>query len=139
MTTRFSLLGLLAIALFAGGVFMVQLTGTPPRTVDARLDPYGSIQVHLQTEPDPPKPGGIPLMIHLTDAGGKPISVDQVKYEYWEKSDEPETLEGEATGPGSYSAVAGIKSVGEWQVRVTLFKGSQQSQVKFVLRVMPNF
>lgn len=38
----------------------------------------------------------------------------------------------------AFAATAGLDSVGEWQVRVTLFKGAQQTQVKFTLRVMPN-
>ncbi len=138
MTGKIGGLGLLLLGLFIGGSFLFQLTSTPARTVSARLDPYGEINVHLQTDPDPPKPGGIPLMIQITDANGKPVAVDKVKYEYWSKDQAAQTLDGESTGDGSFDAVAGIGSVGEWQVQVTLFKGTQQTQVNFTLRVMPN-
>ncbi len=138
MTGKFSLLGLLALLLFAGGAFVLQLTSAPTRTLDARVEPYGDIQVHLQTEPDPPKTGGIPLMIHLTDKQGNPVTVDQVKYEYWMKGEEIQTLDGKVLTPGTYTAIAGLNDVGEWQVRVTLVKNNQQTLVKFLLRVMPN-
>lgn len=138
MTGKIGGLGLLLLGLFIGGSFLFQLTSTPARTASARLDPYGEINVHLQTQPDPPKTGGIPLMIDVTDANGKPVAVDKVRYEYWSKEQAVQTLDGESKSVGSFSAVAGIGSVGEWQVRVTLFKGVQQTQVKFTLRVMPN-
>ena len=138
MTGKIGGLGLLLLGLFIGGSFLFQLSSTPARTAGAHLDPYGEIKVHLQTEPDPPKPGSIPLMIHITDANGKPVAVDKVRYEYWSKDQAAQTLDGEATGDGLFDAVAGIGSVGEWQVQVTLFKGTQQTQVKFTLRVMPN-
>jgi hypothetical protein len=138
MTGKIGGLGLLLLGLFIGGSFLFQLTSTPSRTQSARLDPFGEINVHLQTDPDPPKPGGIPLMIDITDANGKPVAVDKVEYDYWSKDQAAQVLAGESTGVGSFSTVAGIGSVGEWQVQVTLFKGTQQTQVKFTLRVMPN-
>ncbi len=138
MTGKIGGLGLLVLALFVGGNFIFQLTNTPSRVQTARLDPFGEIAVHLQTEPDPPKPGGIPLMLHITDVKGNPVVVDKGQYEYWSQDQDRQTLEGESQGDGSFSAIAGIGSVGEWQVRVTLFKGTQQTQVKFTLRVMPN-
>ncbi len=138
MTGKIGGLGLLVLLIFIGGSFLFQLNSTPSRVQTARLDPFGEIQVHLQTEPDPPKPGSIPLMLHITDANGNPVSVDKVRYEYWSQDQDTQTLDGESKGEGSFSAIAGIGSVGEWQVQVTLFKGTQQTQVKFTLRVMPN-
>ena len=138
MTAKVGGLGLLAIALFVAWSFVTQVGGAPPRTMAARLDPFGEITIHLQTDPDPPKTGNIPLLLHLTDAGGKPLSVDKVQYEYWSKDQPARTIQGESAGVGTYKGLAGLADVGEWQVYVTLFKGSQQTQVKFILRVMPN-
>jgi hypothetical protein len=138
MTGKIALLGLLALAIFIFGNFYFQLSGGPSRTLTARLDPYGEISIHLETEPDPPKTGGIPLMLHITDQNGKSIAVDQVEYEYAFQSREIQTLKGENVGVGAFKAVAALTDVGEWQVRVTLFKGSQQTQVKFTLRVGAN-
>lgn len=138
MTGKIALLGLGVLALFIFGNFYFQLTGGPSRTLAARLDPYGDISVHLQTEPDPPKTGGIPLMLHITDQSGKSVEVDKVQYEYAFQGRDPQTLNGESVGIGTFQAVAALTDVGEWQVIVTLFKGSQQTQVKFTLRVGAN-
>ncbi len=46
--------------------------------------------------------------------------------------------EGKSRGSGTYAATAALTDVGEWQVRVTLYKGNQQTQVKFTLRVGAN-
>ncbi len=138
MTGKISGLGLLLLLVFIGSGFLFQLNSTPSRVQTARLEPFGEVQVHLQTEPDPPKTGGIPLMIHITDANGKPVAVDKVEYQYWSKEQEAQILEGEPKGEGNFTAIAGIGSVGEWQVQATLFKGAQLTQVKFTLRVMPN-
>ncbi len=108
MTSKIGGLGLLLLGLFIGGSFLFQLTSTPSRTQSARLDPVGEIKVHLQTEPDPPKPGGIPLMIHITDANGKPVAVDKVEYEYWSKDQAAQTLDGESTGEGAELCRANI-------------------------------
>ncbi len=138
MTGKIALLGLGALAIFIFGNFYFQLSGGPSRTQTARLDPYGEIRIHLETEPDPPKTGGIPLVLHITDQNGKSIAVDQVEYEYAFQNREIKTLKGESMGLGAFKAVAALTDVGEWQVRVTLFKGSQQTQVKFTLRVGAN-
>ena len=138
MTGKIALLGLGALAIFIFGNFYFQLSGGPSRTQTARLDPYGEISIHLETEPDPPKTGGIPLMLHITDQNGKSIAVDQVEYEYAFQNREIKSLKGESMGLGAFKAVAALTDVGEWQVRVTLFKGSQQTQVKFTLRVGAN-
>ena len=138
MTGKIALLGLGALAIFIFGNFYFQLSGGPSRTQTARLDPYGEISIHLETQPDPPKTGGIPLMLHITDENGKSIAVDQVEYEYAFQNREIKTLKGESMGLGAFKAVAALTDVGEWQVRVTLFKGSQQTQVKFTLRVGAN-
>lgn len=66
MSSKVGSFGLLALGLFIAVSFIVQMTGAPSRTLSARLDPYGDITVHLQTQPDPPKTGGIPLIIHGT-------------------------------------------------------------------------
>ena len=138
MTGKIALLGLALLAIFILGNFYFHLSEGPSRTQTARLDPYGEISIHLETEPDPPKTGGIPLMLHITDQNGKSIAVDQVEYEYAFQNREIKTLKGESMGVGAFKAVAGLTDVGEWQVRVTLFKGSQQTQVKFTLRVGAN-
>ncbi len=138
MTGKVALLGLVLLAAFIFGNFYFQLTGGPSRTQSARLDPYGDINVHLETQPDPPKTGGIPLILHITDQNGKNVAMDQVQYEYVFQERGPQTVKGESMGVGTYQAVAGLTDVGEWQVRVTLFKGSQQTQVKFTLRVGAN-
>lgn len=117
---------------------MAQLNSTPPRTIPARLDPFGDINVHLETQPDPPKTGGIPLIVRVTDQGDKSVAVDRVEYEYWSERQSPQTLTGQALGAGAFTAVAALSSVGEWQIRVTLFKGTQRMQVDFIVRVMPN-
>ncbi|MGE5262145.1 MAG: hypothetical protein ACM3S0_02080 [Acidobacteriota bacterium] len=138
MTGKIALLGLGVLAIFIFGNFYFQLSGGPSRTQSARLDPYGEISIHLETEPDPPKTGGIPLTLHITDQNGKGIEVDQVQYEYAFQDREIKTLKAESMGVGAFKAVAALTDVGEWQVRVTLFKGSQQTHVKFTLRVGAN-
>ncbi len=138
MTGKIGLLGLALLGLFIFGSFYFQLTGGPSRTQTARLDPYGDISVHLETEPDPPKTGGIPLILHITDQSGKEIAVDKVQYEYAFQDREPRTLSGENAGGGTFKAIAALTDVGEWQVRVTLFKGTAQTQVKFTVRVSVN-
>ncbi len=77
-------------------------------------------------------------MLHITDQTGKSVEVDQVQYEYKYEDRAPEKLQGESKGSGTYTAVAALTDVGEWQVRVTLFKAGQQTQVKFTLRVGAN-
>ncbi len=138
MTGKIGLLGLILFAAFIFGNFYFQLSGGPSRTQIARLDPYGDINIHLETEPDPPKMGGIPLILHITDQNGKSVEVDKVQYDYVFQDPTPQTLMGESIGVGTYQAIAGLTDVGEWQVRVTLFKGRQQTQVKFTLRVGAN-
>ncbi|MBI4674549.1 MAG: hypothetical protein HY741_23130 [Chloroflexi bacterium] len=138
MTTKVGGLGLLGLTLFIAISFIVQLNSAPPRMLSARLDPFGDVNVHLQTQPDPPKTGGIPLILHITDASGQAVAVDQVKYEYWKEERAPLTLTGESSDGSTFQAIAELDSVGDWQVRVTLFKGSQQTQMTFTLRVMPN-
>ena len=138
MTGKVALLGLALLGIFIFGNFYLTLTGGPSRTQTVRLDPYGDVTIHLETEPDPPKTGGIPLLLHITDQNGKRIEVDQVQYEYAFQDREPRTLKGESKGVGAFTAIAALTDVGEWQIRVTLFKGSQQTQVKFTLRVGAN-
>ncbi len=138
MTGKVALLGLILLTAFIFGNFYFQLTGGPSRTQSARIDPYGDISIHLETQPDPPKTGGIPLILHISDQSGKSVEVDQVQYEYVFQERAPQTLKGQSMGSGTYQAVAGLTDVGEWLVRVTLFKGSQQTQVKFTLRVGAN-
>ena len=138
MSSKVGGIGLLALGLFIAVSFVLQMTGAPPRTMNARLDPYGDVSVHLQTQPDPPKTGGIPLILHITDAGGKPIEIDAVNYEYQFQEQAAQSLQGERAGEGAFQAVAALTNVGEWNVRVTLVKGTQQTQVNFTLRVMPN-
>lgn len=138
MTRKVALLGIVALIIFIFGNFYLQLSGGPSRTLTTRLDPYGDVQVHLQTQPDPPKTGGIPLTVHITDAQGKSVDVDSVQYDYRFQDREPKTLIAQLKGPGEFSAVAGLTDVGEWRVHVTLVKGSQQAQVEFVVRVGAN-
>lgn len=138
MTGKVALLGLVALFVFIFGNFYIQLTGGPSRTLTTRLDPYGDINVHLETEPDPPKTGGIPLMLHITDQSGKPVEVDAVQYDYRFQDREPRTLKGDIKGPGNVTAVAALTDVGEWRVHVTLVKGDKRSDVEFVLRVGAN-
>jgi hypothetical protein len=138
MTKKLGLLGLLALAAFIFGNFYIQLTNGPARTIKTRLESLGEISVHLETRPDPPKPGGIPLIVHITDQNDKPVLVDQVEYEYAQKGESPHPLTGKLTADGSFQATASITDVGEWEVRVILFKGNQQTQVQFVLNVGAN-
>ncbi len=138
MTGKIGLLGLGLLTFFIFGSFYFQLTSGPSRTQTARLDPYGEISVHLETEPDPPKTGGIPLMLHITDQSGKSVEVDKVQYDYAFQGRAPKTLTGESTGVGAFQAVAALTDVGEWQVRVTLFKGTEQAQVQFTVHVGAN-
>ncbi len=138
MTGKIGLLGLAFLAVFIFGNFYLQLAGTPPRMQTARLDPYGDISIHLETQPDPPKTGGIPLILHITDQNGKNVAVDKVHYEYSFQDRSVREMDGESAGDGTYQATAALTDVGEWQVHVTLFKGTQQTQVKFILRVMAN-
>ncbi len=138
MAGKIALLGLGVLTLFILGNFYFQVTGGPSRTLAARLDPYGDISVHLQTEPDLPKTGRIPLVVHITDQSGKSVEVDEVQYEYAFQGRDPKTQDAESTGVGAFQAVAALTDVGEWQVIVTLFKGTQQTQVKFIVRVGAN-
>lgn len=138
MTKKIGLFGILALTLFIFGSFFLQMSSGPSRTQNAQLDPFGEISVHLETQPDPPKPGGIPLILHITDKSGNPVAVDKVQYEYAFKDQSARVLEGRTSGTGTIQAVASITDVGDWQVRVTLFKGNQQTQVKFTLRVGAN-
>ncbi len=138
MSGKVAALGLGLLALFIGASFYFSLTGGPSRTQAARLDPYGDIRVHLETQPDPPKTGGIPLIVHITDPNGKYLQVDQVQYDYKFQDGPVATLQGASQGEGTFSAVAELTDVGEWQVRVTLVKGNQQTQVKFTLPVGAN-
>ncbi len=138
MTGKIGLLGLAFLAIFIFGNFYIQLTGGPSRTQTARLDPFGDISVHLETDPDPPKTGGIPLMLHITDQGSKAIDLDKVEYEYSYQDRPPRTMEGKRKGNGAFTAVAALTDVGDWNVRVTLFKGTVQTQVTFIVRVGAN-
>lgn len=137
MTGKVGLLGLGLLAVFIFASFYIQLSGGPSRTQTARLEPYGKISVHLETQPDPPKTGGIPLILHLTDQNGKPVVVDKVHYEYAFQDRAARQMDGEKIGD-AFQATAVLTDVGEWQVHVTLFKGTQQTQVTFILRVMAN-
>ncbi len=138
MTAKIGFFGLALLAAFIFGSLGFQLSSGPSRTQSARLDPYGDVNIHLVTEPDPPKTGGIPLILHITDQNGNDVEVDQVRYDYAFQDRAPETLRGESMGVGAFKAIAGLTDVGEWQVRVTLFKANQQTQVKFTLRVGAN-
>ncbi|MBI5029265.1 MAG: hypothetical protein HZB51_01965 [Chloroflexi bacterium] len=138
MTGKVGLLGLAFLTLFIFGSFYIQLTGGPSRTQTARLDPFGDISVHLETQPDPPKTGGIPLILHLTDQSGKRVEVDKVQYDYEYQDRGVRTLKGERVDDGTFKAIATLTDVGEWQVHVTLVKGTQQTQITFILRVMAN-
>lgn len=138
MSSKVGGIGLLALGLFIAASFVLQMTGAPPRSLSVRLEPYGDVSVHLQTQPDPPKMGGIPLILHLTDTGGKPIEIDAVRYEYQFQDQAAQTVQGERVDAGAFKAIAPLMSVGEWNVRVTLYKGTQQTQATFILRVMPN-
>ena len=138
MTGKIGLLGLAFLAIFIFGNFFVQLTGGPSRTQTARLDPVGDMSVHLATEPDPPKTGGIPLTLHITDQNGKPVDLDKVEYAYVFQDRAPRTLEGVRAHSGTYTAVATLTDVGDWNVRVVLFKGNAQTQVTFTVRVGAN-
>ena len=138
MTRRIGLLGFALLAIFIFGSFYIQLTGGPSRTQTARLDPFGDINIHLETEPDPPKTGGIPLTLHITDQDGKPVDLDNVQYEYAFQDRPPQTVGGERKGNGVFTAVTALTDVGDWKVRVTLFKGTVQTQVTFTVRVGAN-
>lgn len=138
MTGKYGLIGLAFLAIFIFGNFYVQFAGSPSRTQSARLEPFGDISVHLQTQPDPPKTGGIPLILHITDSDGKNVAVDRVEYAYEFQGRTIGQLSGEAMGTGTFQAVAALTDVGEWRIRVTLFQGTQQTQVEFTLRVMAN-
>ena len=138
MTAKVGGFGLVALAVFIASSFIFQLTSTPPRTLSGQLDPYGEVKLHLETQPDPPKTGNIPLVLHITDGKGNAVAVDKVQYEYMAENHPAQTIAGEPVETGQYRAIAALSGVGEWEIRVTLFKGSQQTQVKFLLRVMPN-
>ncbi len=138
MTGRFGLIGLAFLTVFIFGNFYLQLTGSPSRTQRARLEPFGDISVHLQTQPDPPKTGSIPLILHITDSDGKSVAVERVEYAYSFKGSAVGQLSGQAMGEGTFQAVAALTDVGEWKVHVTLFQGAQQTQFEFTLRVMAN-
>lgn len=138
MTKKIAVVGMVILVVFIFGSFYFQLSSGPSRTQNARLDPFGPISVHLETQPDPPKPGGIPLILHITDPGGKPVVVDKVQYQYAYKDEDPRVLEGKPDVEGTVRATAQITDVGEWQVNVILYKGTQQAMVKFTLRVGAN-
>lgn len=138
MTGKIGLLGLAFLAIFIFGNFYIQLTGGPSRTQTARLDPVGDMSVHLATEPDPPKTGGIPLTLHITDQNGKPVELDKVEYAYAFQDRAPRSLEGVRGDSGTFTAVAALTDVGDWNVRVTMFKGNAQTQVTFTVRVGAN-
>ncbi len=138
MTGKYGLIGLAFLAIFIFGNFYVQFAGSPSRTQSARLEPFGDISVHLQTQPDPPKTGGIPLILHITDSSGKSVAVDRVEYAYEFRGRTVGQLSGEEMGAGTFQAVAALTEVDEWKIRVTLFQGTQQTQVEFTLRVMAN-
>ncbi len=138
MTGKFGFIGLIFLTIFIFGNFYLQLAGSPSRTQTSRLEPFGDISVHLQTQPDPPKTGGIPLILHITDSDGKNVAVDRVEYAYEFQGRTIGQLSGEAMGTGTFQAVAALTDVGEWRIRVTLFQGTQQTQVEFTLRVMAN-
>lgn len=138
MSKKLGLIGFVVLTIFIFGNFYIQLNDGPSRTQNARLDPFGPINIHLETKPDPPKPGGIPLILHVTDQNGKAVAVDKVQYEYAYKDEPGRVLEAKPGPDGSVQATATITNVGEWQVHVTLFKGVQQTQVKFTLRVGAN-
>jgi len=138
MSGKVGLLGLAFLAIFILGNFYLQLTNTPSRAQNARLDSLGEFSVHLQTQPDPPKTGGIPILLHITDSSGKSVAVDKVVYEYEFQNRGARKLEGERVSDGVFQTTAGLDSVGDWHVVVTLYKGTQQTQVTFTLRVMPN-
>src|SRR5574341_5642 len=116
MTGKIGLLGLAFLAIFIFGNFYLQLTSAPSRTQVGRLDPYGDISVHLETQPDPPKTGGIPLIVHITDQSGKSIAVDKVHYEYSFQNRGVNEIDGEPMGTGIFKAIAALMDVGEWQV-----------------------
>ncbi len=130
--------GLIFLAIFIFGNFYLKLNGAPARTQNARLEPFGEISVHLQTQPDPPKMGGIPITLHITDASGKSVAIDKAVFEYEFQDRAARKQEGELVSEGVFQTAAALTGVGEWTVVVRLFKGTQQTQVKFALRVMPN-
>jgi hypothetical protein len=138
MSGKVGKLGLAFLAIFIFGNFYLQLTSAPARTQSARLDSLGEFTAHLQTQPDPPKTGGIPLILHFTDANGKYVEVDKVVYEYEFQDRGSRKQEGERVSDGIFQTTAGLDNVGDWYVVVTLYKGTQQTQVSFTLRVMPN-
>ncbi len=138
MTGKIGLLGLVFLAVFIFGSFYIQLASGPARTQTARLDPFGEIRVHLETQPDPPKTGSIPLILHITDPSGKAVAVDKAHYAYSFQERSAREMDGERVADGTFQATAALTDVGEWQVYVTLFKGAQQAQVTFILRVMAN-
>lgn len=138
MTGKFGFIGLIFLTIFIFGNFYLQLAGSPSRTQTSRLEPFGDISVHLQTQPDPPKTGGIPLILHITDSDDKNVAVDRVEYAYEFQGRTIGQLSGEAMGTGTFQAVAALTDVGEWRIRVTLFQGTQQTRVEFTLRVMAN-
>lgn len=138
MTGKVGLIGLTFLTIFIFGNFYLKLTNSPSRTQSARLEPFGEISVHLETQPDPPKTGAIPLILHITDSDGKSIAVDKVHYEYSFQNRAVNLIDGEAIGAGTFKTIATLTDVGEWQVRVTVFKDTQQMQVNFILRVMAN-
>lgn len=137
MTKKVGLLGLALLALFIAASFYFQLSNGPSRTQTAQLEPYGTINVHLETQPDPPKKGTVPFLVHLTDQNGKPIAVDKVHYTYSFKEHTVSEMYGQKVGD-AYQATATLTDVGDWQVHVFLFQGTQQAQISFVLQVMAN-
>ncbi len=138
MSGKFGLIGLIFLTIFIFGNFYLQLTGAPSRAQSARLEPFGDISVHLQTQPDPPKTGGIPLILHVTGSDGKSVAVDRVEYAYEFQGRTVGQLSGEAMGAGTFQAIATLTDVGDWKIHVTLFQGTQKTQVEFTLRVMAN-
>jgi hypothetical protein len=61
--------------------------------------------------------------------------IGKVEYEYAFQDLTPRTAEGENADNGTFKTTAALNQVGEWKVHVALFKGNQQTQVKFTLRV----
>ena len=137
MTRKIGLIGLAILAVFILASFYVQLVSGPSHTQTTRLDPYGIVNVHLETQSDPPKMGKVPFIVHLTDQNGKPVWVDRLHYAYSFKNGTLQEMYGEPVGD-AYQATASLTDVGEWQVHVFLFQGEQQVQLTFVVRVMPN-
>ncbi len=138
MEKRFGLLGLLFLFVFISGSFYYQLNREPSRTVKVSLPSVGEVTAVLTTQPDPPKTGGIPLTVRLTDSAGRPVTVDKAVFKYAKKDAEAAVAEGQALSAGTYQAIARLSSVGEWTVEVILTSDGRDTTAHFDLRVMPN-